>query len=83
MADEAAVKAAMAALDQLTEQWAQRVGWRAELNNLTSVSRSLAGPSKLSGPRGAELEMLILRQRNLIDRWVRQAYAEGAMAGRS
>jgi len=81
MADEAVAKAAMAAIDQLTERWAQRVGWREELDQLADASRAMAGKARLAGPGGASLEMLILRQRNLIDRWVRQAYAEGVLKG--
>lgn len=68
-------------LDEFTDQWAQMVGWREQLDMLASMSTGFAGPRRINGPGGPELRMLILRQRNLIDRWVRQAYLEGTMNG--
>lgn len=82
MPDEAVEMAMMAALDALTESWVAEVGWRDQLEQLAHTSLSFAGP-RLLGPGGPALKMLVLRQRNLIDRWVRQAYLEGLIAGRA
>lgn len=70
----------LAALDEAADQWATMVGWREQLDQLATMSAGFAG-RRVSGPGGAELKMLILRQRNLIDRWVRQAHIEGIVAG--
>lgn len=71
--------AALASIDAAAEQWAERAGWRQELDQLAEMSRKFAG-ARLLKPGASELEMLILRQRGLIDRWVRQAFAEGVLA---
>ena len=77
---KAEVAAKMARLDELTGQWTEDVGWREQLDQLAAMSTGFAG-RRTAGPGGAELKMLILRQRNLFDRWVRQAYIEGVLAG--
>lgn len=76
----AAADANLAILDENAELWAQHVGWREQLDQLAAMSTAFAG-KRVEGPGGAELRLLILRQRNLIDRWVRQAFAEGFVAG--
>lgn len=66
-------------LDAAAEAWAVSVGWREQLEQLTAITRSVAG-ARLEGDGGADLKMMVLRQRNLFDRWVRQAFTEGLMA---
>jgi len=75
-----ATAAALAALDANTQTWCDHVGWKEQLDQLAQMSAAFAG-GRAKGPSGAELRMLILRQRSLIDRWVRQAFAEGFLAG--
>ncbi len=72
--------AALAKLDRLTDAWVEDAGWRDQLNLLCDMSLGFAGP-RLKQSGGAELRMLILRQRSMIDRWVRQAYLEGLVNG--
>lgn len=69
-------------LDRAAEAWAQGVGWRAQLDQMAQIATGIAG-KRVDGPAGAELKMMILRQRNLIDRWVRQAFCEGLVARQS
>lgn len=68
------------ALDAAAEEWADIVEWRGQLNLLAHMSTVFAG-KRVTGPGGAELKLLILRQKAMIDRWVRQAYVEGYFAG--
>lgn len=81
-ASEVVVLSDLADLDKATELWAQEVGWREQLSQITKISEGIAG-SRAIGQGGAELRMMILRQRSLIDRWVRQAFSEGLLARQS
>lgn len=79
-ADKAA-KEGLDRLDAFVAEWVEEIGWREQLDMLAHMSSGFAGPRRIKGPGGAELKMLILRQRSLIDRWVKQAYLEGTLAG--
>ena len=81
-ASEVVVLSDLADLDKATELWAQEVGWREQLSQITKISEGIAG-SRAIGQGGADLRMMILRQRSLIDRWVRQAFSEGLLARQS
>lgn len=74
------VQSELDALDDAAGKWVAEVDWRTQLLMLSDMSTKFSG-RRISGPAGAELRMLILRQRALIDRWVRQAYVEGVLAG--
>lgn len=74
------VNSEIAKLEAFAEEWVSTVGWREQLNMIAAMSTTFAG-NRVKGPGGPECKMLILRQRNMIDRWVRQAFIEGLMAG--
>lgn len=76
--EEAAVDRAMAGLDAQADLWAERAGWGPESENLAATVAAIAGPQRMAQ---AEVRAFAKRHKELVDRWVRQAFAEGFLAG--
>lgn len=75
---DAQAEALLAEWDRLADQWINATA-KEGLETVFQVSERIAG-NRLDGPGGSELRMLLLRQRALIKRWMKEAFAEGAAA---
>lgn len=74
-----AVERGMAQLDAQADLYCERIGWATIVGNLGLGIETMIGRDRLAGDR--TLRSLVRRHTELIDRWVRQAYAEGFLEG--
>lgn len=75
----AAVARALSGLDAAAEAWVKVAGWDEELAILQALVISMAGRQRVEN--SSHLRGLIRRHGQLTDRWVREAYIEGFLAG--